>query len=110
MAQMVKSLPAMRETWVRSLGQEDPLEKEIATHASILAWKIPWTEEPMWSLSSFFHVVFQSGCTVPPAVHKDSLLSTSMLAFVITCLFDVGHFNGHEVISHCGLHLHFSND
>ena len=46
MAQMVKRLPAMRETQVRSLGQEDPLEKEIATHSSILAWRIPWTEEP----------------------------------------------------------------
>ena len=46
MAQMVKSLPAMRETQVQSLGQEDPLEKEMATHSSILAWKIPWTEEP----------------------------------------------------------------
>ena len=45
-AQRVKHLPAMRETWVRSLGQEDPLEKEMATHSSILAWRIPWTEEP----------------------------------------------------------------
>ena len=44
-AQLVKNLPAMQETWVRSLGQEDPLEKEMATHSSILAWKIPWTEE-----------------------------------------------------------------
>ena len=44
-AQMVKRLPAMRETCVQSLGQEDPLEKEVATHSSILAWKIPWTEE-----------------------------------------------------------------
>ena len=43
---MVKSLPEMWETWVRSLGQEDPLEEEMATHSSILAWKIPWTEEP----------------------------------------------------------------
>ena len=43
---MVKSLPTMWKTWVRSLGQEDPLEKEMATHSSILAWKIPWTEEP----------------------------------------------------------------
>ena len=42
---MVKSVPAMWETWVRSLGQEDPLEKDMATHSSILAWKIPWTEE-----------------------------------------------------------------
>ena len=45
-AQRVKHLPAMQVTWVRSLGQEDPLEKEMATHSSILAWKIPWTEEP----------------------------------------------------------------
>ena len=43
--QMVKNLPAMWETWVRSLGQEDPLEKGMATHSSILAWRIPWTEE-----------------------------------------------------------------
>ena len=42
----VKRLPAMQETWVRSLGWEDPLEKEMATHSSILAWKISWTEEP----------------------------------------------------------------
>ena len=46
MAQMVKHLPTMRETQVRSLGQEDPLEKEMATHSSTLAWKIRWMEEP----------------------------------------------------------------
>ena len=45
MAQMVKNPPAMWETWVLSLGWEDPLEKEMATHSSILAWRIPWTEE-----------------------------------------------------------------
>ena len=45
-AQMVKCLPTMRETWVRSLGQEDPLEKKMATHSSTLAWKIPWVENP----------------------------------------------------------------
>ena len=45
-AQMVKNLPARRETWIRSLTQEDPLEKEMATHSSILAWRIPWREEP----------------------------------------------------------------
>ena len=45
-AQMVKNLPAMQETQVRSLGQEDPLEKEMATHSSIFDWRIPWTEEP----------------------------------------------------------------
>ena len=46
MPQMVESLPAVQATWVQSLGQEDPLEKEMATHSSMLAWKIPWTEEP----------------------------------------------------------------
>ena len=45
-AEMVRNLPAMQETWVQSLGQEDPLEKGMATHSSILAWRIPWTEEP----------------------------------------------------------------
>ena len=45
-AQMVKHLPAMQETWVQFLGWEDPLEKEMATHSSTLAWKIPWIEEP----------------------------------------------------------------
>ena len=44
--QLVKNLPAVQETGVLSLGQEDPLEKSVATHSSILAWKIPWTEEP----------------------------------------------------------------
>ena len=53
-AQMVKSLPTMQETQVQSLGWEDPLEKEMATHSSTLAWKIPWTEERdrLWSMGS----------------------------------------------------------
>ena len=45
-AQSVKNLPAIQETWVRSLGREHPLEKEMTTHSGILSWKIPWTEEP----------------------------------------------------------------
>ena len=45
-AQRLKHLPAMWETWVQSLGWEDPLEKEMATHSSILAWRVPWVEEP----------------------------------------------------------------
>ena len=45
-AQLAKNLPVMWESWVQSLGWEDPLEKEMATHSSILAWEIPWTEEP----------------------------------------------------------------
>ena len=46
MAQRLKHLPALRETWVQFLGREDPLEKELATHSSVLAWRIPWTKEP----------------------------------------------------------------
>ena len=46
MAQMVKNLPTMQETWVQTLGWEDPMEKGMATQSSILAWRIPWTEEP----------------------------------------------------------------
>ena len=74
-SQMVKRLPAMRETWVQSLGLEDPLEKEMATHSSILAWEIPWTEEPerlqsmglqsRTQLSDYhfhFHTVLLSDC------------------------------------------------
>ena len=45
-AQVVKNLPAVQETWVPSLGREDPLEKGMTTHSSVLAWRIPWTEEP----------------------------------------------------------------
>ena len=45
-AQSAKNVPAMQETWVRFLGQEDPQEKEMATHSCILAWRVPWTEEP----------------------------------------------------------------
>ena len=51
-AQAVKRLPAMRDPWIRSLGQEDPLEKETATHSRILAWKIPWMEGPAGLQSS----------------------------------------------------------
>ena len=46
LAQMIKNLPALQETWVQSVGQEEPLEKEMATYSVILAWKIPWSEEP----------------------------------------------------------------
>ena len=56
-AQRVKRLPAMRETWVRFLGREDPLEKEMATHSRTLAWRIPWTEEPGRLQSTGSHTV-----------------------------------------------------
>ena len=49
---MVRNLPAVQETWIQSLGWEDPLEKGMANHSTILAWRIPWTEEPGGSLQS----------------------------------------------------------
>ena len=67
MAQVVNNLPAMRKTQIQSLGQEDPLEKGMATHSSIFAWRIPWTEEPgglqsmgfqSWTRLSDFHFHF----------------------------------------------------
>ena len=69
LAQTVKRLPTMRETRVRSLGQEDPLEKEMATHSSILAWKIPWTEEPGWLLSMGSQRVGHDGVTALSTIY-----------------------------------------
>ena len=60
MAPMVKNLPAIQETWVQSLGWEDPLEEEMATHSSILAWKIPWAGESVGLQSVQFSSVAQS--------------------------------------------------
>ena len=74
-AQMVKRLSAMQETWVQSLGWEDPLEKEIAAHSSFLAWKIPWTEEPdelhkSWAqLSDFIFFLSYTGWLYNPYKH-----------------------------------------
>ena len=60
---MVENLPAMQETWVQSLGQEDPLEKGMATHSSILAWRIPLTEEPGGLQSMDLQRVLDDGAT-----------------------------------------------
>ena len=65
MAQTVKRPPAMRETWVRSLGQEDPLEKEMATHSSTPAWRIPWREEPGGLQSMGSRTVGHDGAALP---------------------------------------------
>jgi len=95
-----------QETWVQSLGQEDPLEKEMTTHSSILAWRIPWTEEPgglqpmgckesdmTFPLSIYWFPLWLHQCTFPSIVNKGSLFSTfsSLLAF--SCLIHNNHFN-----------------
>ena len=73
---MVKSLPAMQETQFRSLGREDPLEKGMATHSSILAWRIPWTEEPggLWSMESHRHTHQWLRLCIPNAGGLGSIL------------------------------------
>ena len=64
---MVKNLPAMQEIWVRSLGREDALEKRTAAHSSILAWRIPWTEEPWWAV---VHGVGESWTRLQPTQQR----------------------------------------
>ena len=63
MAQTARNLPAMQKTWVQSLGWEDPLEKGMATHSSILTWEIPWTEEPGRLQSMWMQRVRQDSVT-----------------------------------------------
>ena len=77
MAQMVKNLPEMQETWVRSLGWEDPLEEGMATHSSILAWRIPWTEKP-GGLQSI---------TSPRVGHDWVTKHNSTASFKFSCIF-----------------------
>ena len=77
-ARTVKHLPAMRETWVQSLGWEDPLEKEMAMHSSTFAWKIPWTEEPsrLWSMGSQrVRHDWATSLSLPFPTHRKGLIS-----------------------------------
>ena len=83
MAQRLKRLPGMQETWDRSLGREDPLEKEMATHSSILALKIPWTEElgvakSLTRLSDFTHsLTHVDGHSIQPGLSQCSSIATT---------------------------------
>ena len=72
---MVKNTPAMQETQVQSLGWEDPLEERMATHSSILAWEIPWTEEPGGLQSMGSQRVGHNLATKPPPASRSSLLN-----------------------------------
>ena len=80
MAQRLQRLSAMRETWVRSLGREDSLEKEMATHSSILAWRIPWTEEP-GGLQSTVHGVAKSRTRLSDFTHSLMCLGVDFFLF-----------------------------
>ena len=83
-AQSVKNLPAMQGTWVPSLGQEDPLEKEMATHSSMLAWRTPWTEKPGRLQSMGLQ---ESDTTEPLNYHQlvDRKAYTTHSTYVCTC-------------------------
>ena len=85
MAQLVKDLSAMRETWVLSLGWEDPLEKGMATHSSILTWRIPWIEE----LDGLVHGVSKSNMTEQLTL---SLYTSCNIFYVLI------HYSHHKVI------------
>ena len=86
-AQMVKNLPTVQETWVQSLGREDPLEKGLATHSSILAWRIPWTEEPGRLQSMGLHRVRLDGVTNTCTVWQNHLTQSLFYIKVlnVTC-------------------------
>ena len=75
---MVKNLPAMQETWVQFLRQEDPVEKEMATHSSIPAWRIPWTEEPGGLQSMGLQRVGHNLVTKPPTPQGLMLLNCAV--------------------------------
>ena len=132
-AQRLNHLPAMRETWVRSLGPEDPLEKEMATHSSTLAWRIPWRSLVGYSprghkeldtterlnfhfhggfIRSFLrslHTVFHH-FTFPSAMQDCSLFSTPSPALIVCRLSDDAYSDWCEVLPHRGFDLHFSNN
>ena len=83
MSQMVMNPPATQETQVRSVGREDPLEKEMATHSSILAWKIPWTEKLGWLLSMGLQRVGQDSKTLLWTRLKGLSSSSSILPYLL---------------------------
>ena len=95
MAQRLKHLPAMWETWVRSLGREDPLEMEMATHSSILAWRIPWMEEPggLQSMGS------QKSYCIKISFYQISILSIASILFhSVACKMLTGMLNMNGIL------------
>ena len=110
-AQRLKRLPTMRETWVRSLGWEDPLEKEMAIHSSILAWRIPWTEEPgglqstgsqrvghYWATSLHFNILICPGILMENLMTSQKLTKglnelANMLITFMVCIWKITGLN-----------------
>ena len=102
MAQTVKRLSTIQETQVQSLGQEDPLEKEMATHSSTIAWKIPWTEEPQRSLVGYSPWGSQKQLDTTERLH---LLTYTRLQLLLICptLVPQGNFTGSPEVALCAL-------
>ena len=106
-AQRVEPLPAMQETWVRSLGQEDPLEKKMATHSSTLAWKIAWKEESgrlqsmgsrrvghKWATSLVHNCYWKSVVGLPSRCSKANKQSTTLVERKLSFISDAGNWSG----------------
>ena len=96
-AQMVKNLTAMRETWVLSLSWEDPLEKRVATHSSIIAWKIPWTEEPGRLQSMWLQRVGHNLAIEHAGILCILILYSMIMLVVFHCMNSP--LDGHSIIS-----------
>ena len=103
-AQRLKRLPAMQETWVRSLGREDPLEKETATHSSILAWRIPWMEESGGLQSTGSQRVGHDWATSHTHTHHNC-----DCFFVFLMLFNYSIYLVHFYLPHCKRFFYFTN-
>ena len=106
-AQVVKNVPAMQETWVWSLGQEDPLGKGMATHSSIIAWEIPWTEEPGGLQSIVLHRVTHEWSSLARThPHCWALYSVPLICFsilsAISCYLDYCSFILLSIFLHYG--------
>ena len=97
-AQRLKHLPAIWETWVRSLGQGDPLEKEMATHSSILAWRIPWTKKPGGLQSTGLQRVRRDWASEVEEVTLNSKLHTQLLFFILSLQTSLFSFSGSHFI------------
>ena len=107
LAQVVKNLPAMRETRVQPLGREDPLEKGMATHSSILAWKSPWTEEPSKLQSMEWQRVGHNWLSVHACTHTHTHTHTGLIIPWLYFLFSVSFPSSLLSFLHTHTHTQF---
>ena len=107
--QMGRNLPAMQETWVWSLNREDPLEKEMATHSSVLAWSIPWTEKPGWIQFTGSQRVRSNLATEQPTSYTYYITSAYWVLYIHS-LISFSQQSLHFILTEMGYRkIHFSN-